>query len=133
MNTHTTGPSTGATPHLVVSDGKAAIAFYIAAFGAVERFRQIADDGKRIFHCYLGINNGAVMLNDDFPEMHSGVASPPPACVTIHLQVEDSRKVWARAVAAGAREVIPLEQQPWGLYRVLRDPFGHRWSIGGGS
>ena len=36
-----------------------------------------------------------------------------------------------RALAAGASVVFPLEDQFWGdRYGVVKDPFGHLWSIG---
>ncbi len=126
-----TGPDSGVTPHLTVSDGPAAVAFYVEAFGAVERFRQMAEDGVRIFHCFMGLNDGLLMLNDHFPEFGDSASELKPAGVTIHLQVPDADAAWKRATDAGATVVVPLANQPWGLrYGVLRDPFGHKWSIG---
>ncbi|MFB9466253.1 VOC family protein [Streptomyces cinereospinus] len=38
---------------------------------------------------------------------------------------------YARAVGAGAREVIPPEDTPWGGHRArVLDPQGHGWSAG---
>ncbi|MEP4420116.1 MAG: VOC family protein, partial [Nitratireductor sp.] len=54
--------------HLCVKDGKAAIAFYEAAFGAVETFEQMADDGERVLHANLSMFGSEVMLQDEFPE-----------------------------------------------------------------
>ena len=51
--------------------------------------------------------------------------------MTFHLQVEDADAVWEKAVAAGATVIMPLADQFWGdRYGQLRDPFGHKWSIG---
>jgi PhnB protein len=51
--------------------------------------------------------------------------------VTIHLQVTDVDKWSQRAVDAGATVVMPVEEQFWGdRYGMLRDPFGHQWSLG---
>jgi PhnB protein len=122
----------GVIPYLTVKGGKAAIDFYTRAFGAVEQFRNTADDGERILHSRLSINDGVVMLSDDFPEYRGGSAAPAPAGVTLHLQVEDADAWWERAVAAGAQVTMPLADQVWGdRYGHLRDPFGHGWSIGG--
>nr|WP_232375212.1 VOC family protein [Mycolicibacterium mengxianglii] len=76
-----------------------------------------------------------VMLNDDFPEMTDGKSMTPPALggtpVTIHLTVTDVDSWFQRAVDAGAAVVAPLEEQFWGdRYGVVRDPFGHLWSLG---
>jgi PhnB protein len=47
------------------------------------------------------------------------------------LQVSDANAVWAKAVAAGAEVTMPLADQFWGdRYGQLKDPFGHKWSIG---
>ncbi|HYC64284.1 MAG TPA: VOC family protein, partial [Reyranellaceae bacterium] len=52
--------------------------------------------------------------------------------MTVHLDVPDADKVWNKAVKAGAKIVMPLEDQFWGQrYGMLGDPFGHSWSIGG--
>jgi uncharacterized glyoxalase superfamily protein PhnB len=37
-------------PHLIVSDGLAALEFYKATFGATEGDRMMAPDGKRLMH-----------------------------------------------------------------------------------
>ena len=64
----------GVTPHLTIADGKAAdaIAFYTAAFGATEQSRHLEENGTRIMHAHLTVNDGGLMLNDHFPEMCGG-------------------------------------------------------------
>ncbi|MCB0923696.1 MAG: VOC family protein [Mycobacterium sp.] len=121
-------------PHLVVDDAAAAIDFYVSAFGAVELGRVPSPDG-RLVHAAIQINGATVMLNDDFPEMCDGQSSTPAALggtpVTIHLTVTDVEDKFQRAVDAGATVVMPLADQFWGdRYGVLRDPFGHQWSLG---
>ena len=126
------GPHGGVTPHLVIGAGRAAeaISFYQVAFDARELNRVPSDDG-RIMHCHLEINGGSVMLNDDFPEYRGGESAASPSGVTLHLQVSDADAFWTTAVGAGARVVMPLEDQFWGdRYGQIEDPFGHRWSIG---
>ena len=98
-------------PHLIVSNAAAAIDFYVKAFDAVEYGRVPGPDGKLI-HAALNINGFPVMLNDDFPEMTEGKSMTP-------------------AIDAGATVLAPLEDQFWGdRYGVVRDPFGHHWSLG---
>lgn len=119
------------TPHLVVRDAAAAIEFYKKAFGAVERSRAPGPDGKLIFHADLQIGDSRVFLNDEFPDM--GAISPlgyKGTSVTLHLCVEDADKQFQQALAAGAEVVMPLENQFWGdRYGIVKDPFGHHWSI----
>ena len=47
------GPPLGLTPILVVGDARAAIDFYVAAFGAAELARIAASDGVRLLHVRL--------------------------------------------------------------------------------
>jgi hypothetical protein len=50
--------------------------------------------------------------------------------VTLHLWVEDVDAVFAQAVGAGARVVMPVADQFWGdRYGLVSDPFGHTWAI----
>ena len=122
------------SPHLVVSDGTAAIDFYVKAFSAVELGRVPGPDG-RLLHAALQINGSTVMLNDDFPEHTGGKSMTPTALggtpVTIHLTVTDVDGKFQQAIDAGATVLAPLEDAFWGdRYGVLRDPFGHQWSMG---
>jgi PhnB protein len=122
------------SPHLVVDNAAAAIDFYVKAFGAVELGRVPGPEGKLV-HAALQINGSTVLLNDDFPEMSGGKSMTPTALggtpVTIHLTVTDVDMKFQQAVDAGATVVAALEDQFWGdRYGVVRDPFGHQWSLG---
>ena len=122
------------SPHLFVSNAAAAIDFYKRAFNAKELTRHAAPDGKRIMHASLLINGMTLMLSDDFPE-YSGKSSTPEALggspVILHLQVNEADPLFDQAVAAGATVTMPLQDQFWGdRYGQLKDPFGHKWSIG---
>ena len=126
------GPLAGITPHLNIPDGRAAeaIDFYVEAFGAQEQMRMPAEDGKRLMHAHIIVNGGSLMMHDDFPEYMGGPMAPPSG-VTLHLQVDDADRWFERAVAAGATVSMPLGDQFWGdRYGVVKDPFGHSWSIG---
>lgn len=121
----------GVYPYLSVTGGKAAIEFYTRAFGAVEEYRAYGQDNERIMHARFRVNGAAILLSDDFPEFRGGGAAPPPAGVTIHLEVENADEWWERAVGAGATIVMPLADQFWGdRYGQVKDPYGHMWSIG---
>jgi PhnB protein len=81
-------------------------------------------------HAHLKVNGSSLMMHDDFPE-HGGGPATEPAGVMLHLQVDDADAWWSRAVAAGASVTMELADQFWGdRYGQLKDPFGHRWSIG---
>jgi uncharacterized glyoxalase superfamily protein PhnB len=118
------------TPHLVCAGALDAIEFYKKAFGAVETGRMPGPGGK-IMHAQLRIGDSPIMLADDFPEFGcNGPQALKGTPVFIHLYVNDADAVFAQAVAAGAKPVMPLADMFWGdRYGQLDDPFGHRWSI----
>jgi PhnB protein len=117
------------TPYLSVPDPASAIAFYARAFGATERMRLMMPDGS-IGHGEIEIGDSVVMLGGPWPQM--GFAPPEGGTVPVmlHLYVEDADAVFARAVAAGALAMAPVELKFYGdRSGSLRDPFGHRWTV----
>ena len=120
------------TPHLAVRGAAKAIEFYKKAFGAEEIVRNLGPDGRLIMHAQLKIGDSMLMLHDEFAE--SGGQSPHTlegSPITLHLYVEDADAAFARAVAAGAKIEMALQDMFWGdRYGQLIDPFGHCWSIG---
>ena len=118
------------TPHLVCSGAAEAIDFYKKAFNASEVGRIDGPQGK-LLHGAVRIGDSMVMLADEFPDWGSlGPKSLKGSPVTIHLYVEDVDAFVARAVAAGAKITMPVQEMFWGdRYGKLEDPFGHQWSV----
>jgi len=119
------------TPHLVVRDAAQAVAFYTRAFGAEERYRNLAPNGESIVHSELLLGDSRFFVNEEFPDhdQHSPIHYGGTA-VTLHLYVSDVDTLFIRAVNAGAEIIIELADQFWGdRYGRLRDPFGHEWSL----
>jgi uncharacterized glyoxalase superfamily protein PhnB len=119
------------TPHLVCAGAADAIEFYKKAFNATEVGRLAGQQGK-LMHAMIRIGDSSVMLVDEFPDCGSfGPKSLKGSPVTIHLYVEDVDAFVKRAVAAGAKITMPVDDMFWGdRYGRLEDPFGHRWSVG---
>jgi PhnB protein len=120
-------------PFLAVPDTDAAIAFYETAFGATVRQRHEAPDGRVVG--VLEIDGMPFGVATEAPEL--GTPSPEAAGATtvrISLHVPDPDSAAARAIAAGATEMFPVADQPYGLRqgRVV-DPFGHHWLIADGA
>ena len=122
--------------HLCVKGGKAAIEWYERAFGAVETYEQMAEDGIRVLHANLSMFGSEVMLHDEFPEFSPDVMSPQSragASMTVSVNLARPIEVdhaMARAVQAGAEETMPAADQFWGArYGKIRDPFGHVWAF----
>jgi len=127
------GGSRGAavSPQLAVRRGRAAVAFYEQAFGAVEVYRVGGTDDHPDVVSQLRIGEATFWVSDESPE--HGNFSPETVgggTVRMLLEVADPDAVVARAVASGAREVYAVgEAHGWRLGRI-EDPFGHHWEIG---
>jgi PhnB protein len=118
------------TPHVVVGDPVAAIDFYRRAIGATEILRHTDDQG-RVTHAEILVGDSPVMLTGPFA-FGPLVAHDPVALggtsSHFYLYVPDADALFAQAVAAGAREVMPVSDRPYGdRCGGVIDPFGHMW------
>jgi len=122
---------TGVTAQLAVRGGRAAVAFYEAAFGAVELYRVGGTDEHDALVAQLGIGDATFWVADESPE--HGNHSPESlggGTVKLLLTVDDPGAIVEQALAAGATLVAPVsDEHGWRLGRIA-DPFGHHWEIG---
>ena len=55
----------------------------------------------------------------------------PSGTKSVALIVDDPDALSARAIAAGATEVFPMQDQSYGMRQGrVEDPYGHHWLIG---
>lgn len=121
--------TSGLTPYINVDGVAEAIGFYQKAFGAIERARNLGQDGQKVIHAHLEINGAPLFMSDFFPE--AGYKPVQPQAFNLHLQVSDAQQWWDRAVAAGAVVQMPLKKEFWGdIYGQVVDPYGVVWAIG---
>jgi len=120
--------STKLAPMLSLRNGAKAVEFYKAAFGAEEVFRH---EGGGAVVARLSVDGAEFWVADESPEhLNFSPEFLGGGTVRMVLTVEDPDAVFARAVAAGAREVWPVkDEHGWRLGRLV-DPFGHHWEIG---
>lgn len=117
-------------PRLFCRDVVAEIDFCTKTFGAVEGVRRPGPGGT-IAHALLTIGPAMIMIEAEWP----GVASRAPQMdgsspVVIYVYVEDVDKTVERAVAQGARILLPVQDQFWGdRIGWVMDPSGHVWTI----
>lgn len=120
-----------ATPYLIVSDGAGALDFYRQAFGATELSRHQDDQGK-VRHAEFRIGDSPFMISEEcaeFPDWQSP-QSRGGTPVHLYLYVEDCDAVFQRALAAGAKQLLPMKDQFYGdRSGGLTDPFGHVWYV----
>jgi PhnB protein len=120
----------GIMPMLVCRDVATAIDFCKTTFGAVELVRRPGPDGT-VAHAALTIGGAMLMIEAEFPTLASRAPKPDGSSpVVLYVYVEDVDTVIARAVAAGARLLLPVQNQFWGdrTGRII-DPSGHVWTI----
>lgn len=118
------------TPYLAVVDARAAVAFYVDAFGARRRDEPIVMPDGRVGHVEVAIGDSVLMLADEYPEM--GLVAPlnrGGPSQSLRLEVPDPDAVVAAAVAAGATLERPVTDSPYGRGGTVVDASGHRWMV----
>ncbi|MEM7723690.1 MAG: VOC family protein [Pseudomonadota bacterium] len=109
---------TSLAPYLVVPDPEAVLQFCEQVFGA-ERLRVIPD-GDRIMHAECRIGDTVLMMG--------GMPGGPGAMV--HVYVPDPEEVFAKAIAAGAKEIEPVTDKGDGDRRGgFRTACGTSWYV----
>jgi PhnB protein len=121
-------------PHLVVSDGLAAIAFYKMVFGGVDGDNMMAPDGKRLLHGEVVVDDCKLFVSDEFDSAEGGSLRTPDrlggTSVRITMMVVDADAIMAKAESAGAKVIMPVQEMFWGArYGRFLDPFGHEWGL----
>jgi PhnB protein len=121
-------------PELIVRGGIAALEFYKSAFGAEEIHRMTMPGTGKLMHGELTLDGHKLFVCDEFPASEGGTCKSPETLggtgVRITLMVDDADAVVARAAAAGARVIMPVQDMFWGgRYGKIVDPFGHEWGI----
>ena len=114
---------------LSVRNGARAVEFYKSAFGAETLF--LLEDGGAVV-AQLMVDGAVFWLADESPEhLNFSPETLGGGTIRLVLVVADPDSVFKRAVAAGAKVVRPVVDEPyhWRVGRVV-DPFGHHWEIG---
>jgi len=121
-------------PHVIVSDGMAALDFYKEVFGAETGHNMMTPDGKRLMHGEIELDGHKLFVSDEFSAAEGGMCKTPQSLsgtsVRITVQTDDADALVERAVARGAKVLMPLQDMFWGArYGQIEDPFGHIWGI----
>ena len=120
---------TTVTPFLTVNNGRKAVDFYIAAFGAIEVKRFEMPDQK--ISSVIQIENAKFYVGDEEPGNENfapGLNSHSP--VRIVLESKNADELFERATKVGATEICPMNTEDDWRIGKLKDPFGHVWEIG---
>lgn len=117
------------TPSIVCRNAAKAIEFYKEVFHAKEKARMTGPGGL-IMHAELLIGDSHLMMCDEIPGMAAAPSAGTPNCFHLFVYTDDVDTVFNRAVQAGCKVEMPLQNQFWGdRYGKLRDPFGYVWGL----
>ena len=110
------------SPYLFVDDAVSHVDFLKSAFGAEECDRSLRADGC-IANAQLSFSGTMIMLSEASPAY-------PASRAAYYLYVGDADASMARAVAAGATDIMAVSDMPYGDRQGgVRDPAGNIWWI----
>ena len=108
-------------PYMFANDAPSLCRFLVDGLGAEEISRDL--DGERIANSQFRIGNCMLMVS----EAGRGFEAMP---ASYYLYVENADDSQNRAIAAGATEISPVRDQPYGDRQGgVRDPHGNYWWI----
>jgi uncharacterized glyoxalase superfamily protein PhnB len=120
-------------PHIMVSDARRAMDWYIEVFGAQRRGDLYVNADGTIGHGEVGVGDAVLMFaeaSDLWPDVPVRAPdSPTTFSHTLHLEVGDVDASTERARRGGASVEREPTDQPYGRGSVIVDPFGHRWML----
>ena len=117
-----------ASPYMIFRDPSAALSFYSDAMGA-EIVSKHVDGAGLMRHAEMRIGDSTFMMtaeNPAFAFMRS-VEQIGDSPVQFFLYVDKVDERFARALKAGATEIMAVAEQPYGRSGGVKDPFGHTW------
>ncbi len=116
-------------PMLYMKDLSAAIEFYKKAFGAKERWR--IDHAGNVHVAEMSIPPVLFRMHEEVKRDNELSPSTLNATsIVIGLLVDNPDELAARAIAAGATELSPVQDYEYGYRQgTIRDPFGHHWCL----
>jgi PhnB protein len=117
-------------PYLMFQSCADAIAFYVKAFGAKERFR-MPDKQGRITHAEIEIGDSCIMMADEAPQWDAfSVEHYGGSPASLLIYTADCDAMYKQAVASGAKSAREPADQPYGDRMAgVKDPFGYKWWI----
>ncbi|TDV43640.1 VOC family protein [Actinophytocola oryzae] len=137
MTTHTTPRTTAwpptLTPYIVVSDARAALAWYTEVLAATPRGEPHVNPDGTIGHMEIALGDAVLMFaeaSDLWPDVPvQAPDNPTTFSHSLHLDVPDVDATIALARRRGATVQREPADQPYGRGATIVDPFGHRWLI----
>jgi len=119
------------TTGFVVQGAAQAIDFYKRAFGARERMCLMTPDGGTVAHAELEVGDSCFMLGEENAAMGGKSAQTLGGTpVNLYLYVKGVDAAVERALAAGAKPLMPITNMFWGdRIGSVEDPYGQKWTL----
>lgn len=107
------------TPYFFVNGATDFIHFLVHGLGGVEVLRHM--DGERVANAQVRLGTSTVMVSE--------ATEPFPAMpAAYYLYVEDAHAAMAKAIAAGASQIMAVADMPYGDRQGgVRDQHGNIW------
>jgi uncharacterized glyoxalase superfamily protein PhnB len=127
-------PNSTIMPSMRYKDAPGAIEWLCQVFGFARHAVYPTPDGA-IGHAELTLNGGMIMLgsekNDEYGRNFKSPGELGAETRSTYIVVPEADVVYARAQAAGAVVVRPLQETAYGSREfTVKDPEGHSWSVG---
>jgi uncharacterized glyoxalase superfamily protein PhnB len=126
-----TAPPAQVWPTLRANDARALIRFLVDAFGFTET--AVYGDGDRVDHAQLDwpLGGGIMLGSAREPDTDDDPWPLLPGTFGAYVVTDDPDALHARATAAGAQVVRPVNETDYGSREfMVVDPEGNRWSFG---
>jgi PhnB protein len=84
-----------------------------------------------VVHALMTIGPAMIMIEGEWPTLTSRAPAPDGSSpVVMYVYVENVDQTLDRAIASGARVLLPIKDQFWGdRTACVIDPSGHVWTI----
>ena len=111
-----------ACPYLICDNAVEVVKFIVETFGATQRQMMKTHDGK-LAHGEVKIGDSVIMVSDGMPGY-------PKIPAMVHVYVENSDEVYAKALTAGGKSEKEMETMPYGdRSGAVKDMGGNTWWI----
>ena len=108
-------------PYLIVQNAAGFISFMQKVFGATEKVRHMRDE-QTIRHGEVLAGDSVIMFSDTAPGFDVCNAA-------MFIYVADADAAYEKAIAEGAKSIMPVSDQSYGRSGGVIDPFGNTWWI----
>jgi PhnB protein len=117
-------------PRLFCRDPLVELEFCKNTFRAEELVRRPGPDGG-VSHALIKIGGEMIMIESEWPNFANRAPSMDASSpVAIFVYIEDVDQALERAVAGGAKVLVPAANQFWGdRIGWIMDPSGHVWTV----